>query len=336
MKKGARELLHDVLEKYRFRAIELAKKGWQINKIAEAFGVNRRAVTRWLSIYKKYGRNGLKSRKALGPEPKLNKNDRKKIIKTIKKSAMEFGFETPLWTCKRLQQITKQKLHKDLDISTVWRWLIDWGLTNQKPDKLALERNERAVRKWLKEEWPKIQKHQRKWQAMLYFQDESAVSLTPVIGKTWVMKGKTPKIKVTGNRGTICISSAISPAGRMVFRIEKKTVTSKTFIEFIKQIAKQHPWRKVIIATDNSPTHTAKAVENFIKENKNKIAIYYLPTYSPDLNPDEEVWNHLKTKRLKDHQVRNKKDFKSLVLSKLRSMQKNKLLIKSFFFFYGL
>jgi len=336
MKEGGRQLSHEVLEKYRFRAVELRKKDWQINKIAEAFGVNRRAVTRWLSTYGKYGKSGLKSKKALGPEPKLKKEDRKKIISIVKKSAMEFGFETPLWNCKRLQQITKQKLKKELDISTIWRWLINWGLTNQKPDKQALERNERTVRKWLKEEWPEIQKHRRRWQAMLYFQDESAVSLTPVIGKTWALKGRTPKIKVTGHRGTICISSAVSPAGRMVFRIEKKTVTSKTFIEFLKQIIKNHPWRKIIIVVDNSPTHTAKAVEYFIEQNKNKIAIYYLPTYSPDLNPDEEVWNHLKTKKLKDHQARNKKDFKSLVLSKLRSMQKNSSLIKSFFFFYGL
>ena len=147
MEKGGRQLSHEVLEKYGFRAVELRKNGWQINKISEAFGVNRRAVTRWLSIYDKYGKSGLRSKKALGPEPKLTNEDRKKIISIVKKSAMEFGFETPLWNCKRLQQITKQKLKKELDISTIWRWLIDWGLTNQKPDKQALERNEKAVRK---------------------------------------------------------------------------------------------------------------------------------------------------------------------------------------------
>jgi hypothetical protein len=65
-----RQLPHDVLEQYRFRAIELRKKGWQVNKIAEAFGVNRRAVTRWFAINRKYGRKSLKSRKAPGPVPK--------------------------------------------------------------------------------------------------------------------------------------------------------------------------------------------------------------------------------------------------------------------------
>lgn len=326
-----RVLSHDVLEHYRFRAVELYQKGKSVQDIAFFFGIHRGSVSLWIKTWKEKGLNSLKSKKANGPEPKLTNKDRKKIISVVKKSAMDFGFETPLWTCKRLQQIIKNELHKEIDISNIWRWLISWGFTNQKPERDALEKNQREVNKWLKEEWPKIEKHRRKWQAMLYFQDESAVSLVPVLGKTWAKKGKSPKIKVTGNRGSICVSSAISPAGRMVFRIEKENVTSKSFIDFIKQIIKQHQWRKIIAIVDNSPTHTSKAVNDFIAENKNKIAIYYLPTYSPDLNPDEEVWNHLKNQKLKAHQAKNKKEFRPLVLSKLRSIQRSPNLIKSFF-----
>ena len=166
---------------------------------------------------------------------------------------------------------------------------------------------------------------------MLYFQDESSVSLVPVLGKTWAKKGETPKIRVTGNRGSICLSSAISPAGRMVFRIEKSTVTSKTFVDFLKQIMKNHQWRKIIVVTDNYPAHDSNYVRNFIEQNKKIIAIYYLPTYSPDLNPDEDVWKYLKNVKLKAHQARNKKEFKPLVLSKMQSIQKRPHLIKSFF-----
>ena len=326
-----RSFSHEVLENYRFRSVELYQKGKSVEEIAFFFGIHRGSVSLWIKTWKHLGKSALKSKKALGPEPKLKRNDRKKIISIVKKSAMDFGFETPLWTCKRLQQVVKSKLNKELDISNIWRWLIDWGLTNQKPERDSLEKDERAVKRWLGEEWPKIEEHRRRWQAMIYFQDESSVSLVPVMGKTWALKGKTPKIKVTGNRGSLAVSSAISPSGRMIFRIEKENVTSKSFIDFIKQISKQHSWRKIIIITDNSPTHTAKAVDNFIKENKNKIAVYYLPTYSPDLNPDEEVWNHLKTHKLRAHQAKNKKEFRPLVLSKLRSMQRSPILIKSFF-----
>lgn len=330
-KRDGKNIPRAALEYYRFQSIILKKKKWKIDKIAEAFGVHRCTVAHWVTKEKRYGKESLRRTKAKGAEPKLNKENKKQIISWLKKSAMDFGFETPLWDCKRIQMLIKKELNKDMSVSNLWENLRRWNLTPQKPEKMALERSQRKVAKWIREEWPKIEEHRRRWQAMLYFQDESTVSLVPVLGTTWAKKGETPKVEVTGNRGSICLSSAISPAGRMVFRIEKKNVSSETFIDFLKQIMKNHKWRKIVVIADNSPSHTAKAVENFIRENKNQIIVYYLPTYSPDLNPDEEVWKYLKNVKLKAHQARNKKEFKPLVLSKMHSIQKKPNLIKSFF-----
>ena len=325
-----RSLNHEVLEAYRYRAVELYKKGKSVQEIAFFFGVHRGSVSLWIKIWKEKGKNFLKSKKASGPKSKLE-DDKREIFSILKKPATEYDFDTPLWDCKKIQNVVQKELKKKIAISSLWETLRKYGLTPQKPEKMALERKQWKVYKWLRKEWPKIEEHRRKWRAMLYFQDESSVSLVPVLGTTWAKKGETPKIKVTGNRGSIAVSSAISPAGRMVFRIENKNVNSKTFIDFLKQIMKNHKWRKIIIIADNSPSHTAKAVEEFIKENKNKIAIYYLPTYSPDLNPDEEVWKYLKNVKLKAHQARNKKEFKPLVLSKMQSIQRKPHIIKSFF-----
>lgn len=332
MKKGdGRNIPRDAMEYMRIQSVRLFKEGKRADEIADFFGVTVDAVYKWKRKHKEGGVELLKRRKAKGAEPKLNKDDKKIVISWLRKSAMKFGFETPLWDCKRIQKMIEKELKKNISISSLWETLRRWELTPQKPEKIALERSQRKVTEWLHNEWPKIEEHRRKWQAMLYFQDESSVSLVPVLGTTWAKKGETPKVKVTGNRGSIAVSSAISPAGRMVFRIEKEKVNSKTFIDFLRQIMKNHKWRKVIIVTDNSPTHTAKAVENFIEENKNKIAVYYLPTYSPDLNPDEEVWKYLKNVKLKAHQARNKTEFKPLVLSKMRSIQRKPNVIKSFF-----
>ncbi len=329
--KDGRSVSHEVLEAYRYRAIELYQKGKSVEEISFFFGIHRGSVSLWIKIWKEKGKSALKSRKALGPEPKLNKEDKKKIISWLRKSAIEFGFETPLWDCKRVQKMIKKELNKSISISNLWENLRRWNFTPQKPEKEALEKNPAAVKKWLKEVWPKIEEHRRKWQAMLYFQDESGVSLIPVLGKTWAKKGKTPKIKVTGNRGGFCVTSAISPAGRMVFRIENDTIHAKEHIDFLKQIMRQHPNRKIIVVEDNARPHIAGAVKDFVKENKNKIAVYYLPTYSPDLNPDEKVWKYLKNVKLKAHQARNKKEFKPLLLAKMQSIQKKPNTIKSFF-----
>ena len=330
-KRGKRDVPREALEQYRFQTLVLRKKGWKIDKIAEAFGVHRCSVSHWCTKAKRHGKKSLNMRKAKGAEPKLNKEDKKQIISWLRKPAMEFGFETPLWDCKRVQTMIKKELNKSISISNLWETLRRWGLTPQKPEKEALEKNPMAVRKWLEEEWPKIEKHRRRWQAMLYFQDESGVSLIPVLGKTWAPKGKTPKIKVTGNRGGLCVTSAISPAGRMVFRIEKDTIHAEEHIDFLKQIMRQHPHRKIIVIEDNARPHIAGAVKDFVRENKNKIAVYYLPTYSPDLNPDEKVWKYLKYVKLKAHQARNIKEFKPLVQAKMQSIQKKPNTIKSFF-----
>ena len=330
-KSDGRSFSHEVLEAYRYRAIELYQKGKSAQEIAFFFGVHRGSVSLWIKTWKEKGKSALKSRIAVGPEPKLNKENKTQIISWLRKSAMEFGFETSLWDCKRIQTMIKKELNKDIAISNLWENLRKWNLTPQKPKKEALEKNPVIVKKWLKEEWPKIEEQRRRWQAMLYFQDESGVSLIPVLGRTWAKKGKTPKIKVTGNKGGFCVTSAISPAGRMVFRIENHTIHAEDHIEFLKQIMKQHPYRKIIVIEDNAKPHIARLVKDFVRENKSKIAVYYLPSYSPDLNPDEQVWKYLKNVKLKAHQAKNKKEFKPLVLSKMQSIQKRPYLIKSFF-----
>ena len=249
----------------------------------------------------------------------------------LKKDALFHNFETPLWTCKRVRQLIAARLHKKLDIVTIWRLLRSLGLTNQAPERRALQENPREGKRWLKETWPKIKEHRRRWQAMLYFLDESGVSLIPVVGKTWAPKGKAPVIRVTNARGGFCLSSAISPAGRMVFRIERGRVNSKTFIDFLVNIMSHHPHRKIIVIADQARPHIAKLVKEFVLSNQKRIAIYYLPPHSPHLNPDEKVWNHLKNQKLKAHQARTRKELKPLLVTNMKSMQKDKSLIHSFF-----
>ena len=87
-----RQLSHDVLEQYRFRAIELRKKKWKISAIAEAFGLHRRAVTRWLTQYRKGGKKALLSKKASGPSFKLTEQEMKDLLIILKDDAMRYGF----------------------------------------------------------------------------------------------------------------------------------------------------------------------------------------------------------------------------------------------------
>jgi len=328
---GGKSYPRDILEHYRFRAIELYNKRKKINDIADFFGVHRCAVSHWITAYKRHGRKALKSKKAKGAKYKISKEELKEVISILNDDATIYDFETPLWTCKRVQQIIFKKFNKKIHTTNIMRLFKKLKFSPQKPERFAFQKDRKEVRKWLKQEWPKINEHRRKWRAMLYFQDESGVSLTPVLGRTWAPKGKTPKIMVTGSRGGLCVTSAISPAGKMVFRIEKKKVNADKHIEFLKKIIKQHPKRKIIVIEDSSPVHKSKKVDKFVEQNKTKFAIYRLPSYSPELNPDEHVWKYLKAYQLRSHQARNTKELKKLVKRKMQSIQRKRGLITSFF-----
>lgn len=326
-----RSISRQALEQHRFRALELRKKKWKVKDIAESFGLHRGSVSRWLTKAKRKGPESLKRTKAKGAKPKLEAKHDTMLLQQLKKPATEFGFETPLWTCKRVKQLISKKFNISLSVSNVWKWLRKLGLTSQKPERRALEADPQAASKWLREEWPRIKAHARRWQAMLYFQDESGVRLIPTVGRTWAPKGQTPVVKVTGKKGGLCVSSAISPAGRLLFRVEKDTVTAVVFIDFLKKILAHHPRRKIIVVADKARPHIAKAVSNFAKRNSKRFAIYYLPSYSAELNPDEEVWNDLKTNRLKAHQAQTIEELKFLIGAKMRSIQRKPDMIKAFF-----
>lgn len=330
-KEDGRSISRDALENYRFQALKLRKKGWKVTKIAEAFGLHVKSVSRWFVKSSKFGEHSLRKTKAKGAKPKLTINEKIDIINCLKESAINFGFETPLWTAKRIQQLIIKRKKVKIHISNICGWLKKIGLTPQKPKKNPPQRDERLVKKWIKHEWPKIEEHRRRWQAILYFIDEAGISLIPYVGRTWAQKGKTPIISVTGNRGGFCVSSGITPAGKFVFRIEKGKINSNSHLDFLQKIIKQHPNRKIIVVADNASSHKSNLIKGFVESNKKRFALYHIPPYSPDLNPDEHIWSYLKAYELKAHQAQNISDLKKLTNKKLKKIQRNPELIKSFF-----
>ena len=93
---------------------------------------------------------------------------------------------------------------------------------------------------------------------------------------------------------------------------------------------KHHPRRHLIVVMDNAPTHTSKMTKQYIDSQK-KLHVFYLPPRSPELNPDEKVWNYLKNEDMKSHQARTKKELKKLANKKLSKMSKKPKLLHALF-----
>ena len=178
---------------------------------------------------------------------------------------------------------------------------------------------------------PRIRRTVRKHSALLYFQDEANVSLTAFLGKTWAPRGQTPRQKVTGRRGGVAAISAINGSGRLLFQLHEKRICSEEVIEFLGQMLKHHKRRHLVVVMDQAPPHTSKKTMSYIASQR-RLHLFHLPKYSPDWNPDEKVWNHLKHQELKSHQAKTKPELKELAETKLRSMSGNPGLLRGIFF----
>ena len=178
----------------------------------------------------------------------------------------------------------------------------------------------------------KIKETVKTHRAILYFEDESNISLSPVMGTSWSPRGEAITAKVSGKRGSVSAISAISNDGRLLFSLHNsgKRFNSDDIINFLDHILSHHPRRHLVIVMDQAPCHTSKKVKKYA-ESKKRLHIFYLPSYSPDFNPDEKVWNHLKNIELKDHQKQNCNELKRLVRSKLKQMSASPETIFSIF-----
>jgi transposase len=312
-------------------AVEAAVRGVPLVQVAECYHVDRITVYRWVKRFEECGEHGLQRREGSGRPRKLNELTETELRGIVLQPASRFGFETDLWTVGRLRRVIREEFFVVLSKNTVWRRLRDAGLTWQKPERKYFEIDERARRQWLRTEVPKIRKTVRDFRAILYFQDESNVSLTAFLGKTWAPRGQTPRMRVTGARGGVAAMSALSRRGQLVFRLHDKRIASAEVIDFLRQMLQHHPRRHLVVLMDQAPPHVSKATTHYI-HTQPRLHVYYLPKYSPDWNPDEKVWNHLKHHELQAHQAKTKQELHTLTHRKLQRMANDSHLLRGLFF----
>ena len=315
----------------RRRAVDALNRGLGVGEVANAYGIDRTTVYRWQRRFEKDGTDGLLRKPGSGRPRKLEDLDEEDLLAIVMQPASAFDYETDLWTVRRLHRVIQDEFGVKVSRDTIWRRLREAGLTYQKPERQYDEIDPKARQKWLRYEVPKIRRTVKKYRAILYFQDEANVSLTAFLGKTWAPCGQTPKAKVTGKRAGVAAMSAISGRGHLLFRLHQKRIASAEVMAFLQQMLKHHPTRHLVVVMDQAPPHTSKKTTNYI-DSQERLHVFHLPTYSPDWNPDEKVWNHLKHHELASHQAKTKEELVDLTRRKLHSMARRPKLLRGLFF----
>lgn len=316
----------------RLRAVKAVCDGMPVVDVAQAYRVDRTTVHRWLARYNAaQGEIGLRRRPVSGRPRKLSEWSKQDWWQIVLKPASEFGYETDFWTVRRLHQVIRDQGDAAVSTYTIWRRLREARLTYQKPEREYFQLDAGKREEWVRTVLPEIRKTVEKHRAILYFEDEANVSLTPFLGKTWAPCGQTPKARVTGKRGGIAAMSAITRRGHLLFTLHEKRIASDEVIHFLGQMLQHHKRRHVVVVMDQAPPHVSKKTRDFVASQP-RLHVFHLPPYSPDWNPDEKVWNHLKHQELKSHQAKTKQELHTLAQTKLTSMSQDPHLLRGIFY----
>ena len=312
------------------RAVQQVLDGKKPEDVADALEMNHRTIYRWLEKYHYGGWDALKAKPIPGRPPKLNASQMKWLSNAIReKDPRQLCFPFALWTLAMVREVIRRKFGVNLSEVSVGRILKTLGFSPQRPLYKAWQQDKVLVSRWKEKEYPKIKKRARKENALIFFGDESGIRSDYHAGTTWSEKGRTPIIKATGSRFRLNMISAITARGHFRFMTIEGSVTADVFCDFIKRLV-ENVDQKIFLILDNHRIHHARKVRKLVDSLDGKIELFYLPAYSPELNPDELVWSHVKQK-IGKAAVFSRDNLKHRAVSALRSLQKMPEKVKSFF-----
>jgi len=293
-----RKLDHKTLEELRIRAVRRVEAGESPEVVIKTLGFSRARIYGWLARYREHGIDGLRSKLATGRPPRLDGRQMQKIYRlVIGNNPRQLKFEFALWTRAMVRDLILQEFNVSLSEVSVGRLLAKLGLTPQRPVRRAYQQDQALVVDWISKDFPAIKKMAKAEQATIYFGDEASVRSDYHSGTTWAPRGKTPVVTTTGSRFKVNLISAISAKGALRFMAIEENLSAEIFCEFLRRLIENmtHP---VYLIVDRHSVHRSKKVREFVASTKGRLKLFYLPPYSPELNPDELVWNYLKNHKI--------------------------------------
>jgi transposase len=325
-----RKLKHDVLETLRIRAVRQIEHGESPEVVIKALGMNRRTIYKWIAVYRERGIGGLKAAPLSGRPLKLSGAMLRWIFRTVTtKNPLQLKFPFALWTREMVRDLIEKQYGIKLSVVSVGRLLKKLGLSCQKPLMRAFQQDPILVQQWIEEDYPKIKQLARRQKAEIYFEDEAGIRSDHHFGTTWGMKGATPVVKTTGARFSVNMISAITSKGKMKFMTYSGKMKAPVFCEFLKRLI-HNVTTKIFLVLDGHPVHRSSQIKKFAQSTKGKLRLFYLPPYSPELNPDELVWNNVKSK-VGRPSIKGPDDFQEKVRYHLKSLQRTPEKICGFF-----
>ena len=325
-KRDARKLSTEAQFEIRACAVRMVcGEGYGKLEAAEALGVTRQNVGKWVRLYEEGGMAALKlGRRGRRPGAKMRLEGWQcaVVVNMIRDSTPDqLKLPFVLWTAAAVRDLIVDQYGVTLPLRTMRRYLKRWGFTPQKPVRKAHRQDSEKVRKWLEEEYPRIARRAKLRGAEIYWVDETGITNHANSQRGYAPPGNTPELRQEGTTRKINMISGVSNRGSVRFMCYTSTMTQAKFILFLARLA-ESVGGPVTVITDNLRVHHGKKVATWIESTHHDIELEFIPGYSPELNPDEYLNRDLKKNVNARRMPKTTSELKANVMSFMRSIQK--------------
>jgi len=327
-----RSLSSEAQEQVRFKAVAAVKSGRTQGEVATLFGVTRQAVCNWMRLRRRSGMQGLRARPRGRPVGGRLQPRQERLVQAALRDHCPDQLKLPfyLWTREAVGQLIARRCGVRVSVWTVGRYLARWGFTAQKPTRQAFERDPRQVRRWLHEQYPAIRVLARRLRAQIFWADETGMRSDHTAGRSFSPRGVTPVILGTGQRFRCNMISAITNRGQLHFMVFRCGFTVPVFRNFLRRLLRQCPGMLILII-DRHPVHMSQTIQAWIARHHTRLRVFFLPGYSPELNPDEYLNHDVKANAVGRARPTTSAELIGNVRSYLRITQARPALVKRYF-----
>ena len=311
--RDSRELTPEALYERRLQYVRFRSAGISNNQASALVGFRVATGSDTWKKFQEQGLEGLKVKKRgrqYGNSRLLSFAQEKEMLSILAHHAPdEVGLPYSLWSREAVQRIIAERYGIKVALRTMTLYFSRWNFTYQKPAKRAYKQNPEEVKRWLEEEYPRIKAEASQEKAEIYWCDETGISNETNSRRGFSPRGQTPVVKVEVRKERVNMVSAVTNHGKVRFMLYLQTMTTVLLIMFLQRLMRE-AGRKIYVVMDNLRVHHSNKFKEWLKSNEDKICVYYLPPYSPELNPDEYLNGNLKKAVHSGNSPRTKKEIK--------------------------
>lgn len=331
---NGKRLSTEVLNERRRQAVKLRLDGMKLAKVSATVGLSPGTIISAMKSYQLGGWPGVSIAargRSVGDGRTLTAEQERAIRKIISdRTPDQLKMPYALWSRSAVGEVIQQQLGVKLPVRTVGHYLKRWGFTPQKPIRKAYEQRPADVKRWLDQDYPAITARAKAEGAEIHWGDETGLRSDDVRGRSYAPKGQTPVVKVSSKRESLSLISSVTNQGKVRWMVFGGALNAKILIRFLKRLI-QDAQRKVFLILDNLRVHHAKIVREWLSTQADKLEVFYLPSYSPELNPDECLNADLKQAVTSKAPARSKGQLKKVTVGHLRRLSKSPERIKKYF-----